>query len=418
MIDRVRLRSNQWRKLRALIMHLGTSEGFYSTRFRAANLRFTSMNRIEDFIAVIPPTTKADILADRIEHPPFGTNLTKPLAHYTRFCATSGTSTGQPMAWIDTPESWEAMLACWRRVYEAADLIKGRDRILFAFSFGPFLGFWTAFEAGAKDYLVIPAGGLSSHARLEAMARYGVTVLCCTPTYALRLGEMIGEKSGVERMALRIKKIIVAGETGGSIPEVRARIEKLWDAEVFDHHGMTEIGPVSHELPGQPGYLCIMEEAYLAEVVNPGTLAEVADGECGELLLTTLDRTACPLLRYRTGDWVKKRIIDGRLCLEGGMLSRVDEMAVIRGVNVYPSAIESIVRQFPEAGEFVIEQKNIDGMEELELLVEIEGNIAKSLLAKIEHRLRDTLHLRIPVKVVEPGSLPKGEFKSRRWRRV
>jgi phenylacetate-CoA ligase len=173
-------------------MHLATSDSFYGHKVREWGARVTAMNRLEDFIAKVPPTVKADILADRVEHPPFGTNLMKPLTHYTRFCATSGTSTGQPMAWIDTPDSWEAMLVCWRRVYEAAGLEKGKDRLLFAFSFGPFLGFWTAFEAAAKDYLVIPAGGLSSQARLEAMARYGVTVLCCTPTYAQRLGEMIG----------------------------------------------------------------------------------------------------------------------------------------------------------------------------------------------------------------------------------
>ena len=417
-IDGVRLRSNQWRKLRAIAMHLATSDTFYGRRFREWGVRLTAMNRLEDFVAKIPPTVKADILQDRIEHPPFGTNLMKPLSHYTRFCATSGTSTGQPMAWIDTPESWEAMLNCWRRVYEAAGIEKGKDRLFFAFSFGPFLGFWTAFEAGAKDYLVIPGGGLSSQARLEAMARYGVTVLCCTPTYAQRLGEMIGETSGIDLASLQVRKIIVAGEVGGSIPEVRKRIEQLWACEVFDHHGMTEVGPVSHEHPGQPGILCVIEDAYFTEVVNPDTLTEVADGECGELLLTTLDRTACPLLRYRTGDWVKKRIIDGHLCLEGGMLGRVDEMAVIRGVNVYPSAVENIVREFPEVGEFIIEQKQIDGMEELELQVEMDGNVPKTLLKKIEHKLRDTLHLRIPVKAVESGSLPRHEFKAKRWRRV
>lgn len=417
-IDRVRLRSNQWRKLRTIVMHLATSDSFYGHKFREWGARVTAMNRLEDFIVKVPPTVKADILADRVEHPPFGTNLMKPLTHYTRFCATSGTSTGQPMAWIDTPDSWEAMLVCWRRVYEAAGLEKGKDRLLFAFSFGPFLGFWTAFEAAAKDYLVIPAGGLSSQARLEAMARYGVTALCCTPTYAQRLGEMIGEQSGIERMSLRVRKIIVAGETGGSIPEVRRRLEKLWDCEIFDHHGMTEIGPVSYQMPGHPGTLCVMEDSYFAEVVDPVTLAEVADGECGELLLTNLDRTACPLMRYRTGDWVKKRIIGGHLCLEGGMLSRVDEMAVIRGVNVYPSAIEGIVREFDEIVEFVIEQRNVDGMEEIELLIEVDGNVAKSPLKRLENKLRDTLHLRIPVRLVESGSLPKAEFKSKRWRRV
>ena len=161
-----------------------------------------------------------------------------------------------------------------------------------------------------------------------------------------------------------------------------------------------------------------MEDAYFAEIVDPVTLTEVAEGECGELLLTNLDRTACPLMRYRTGDWVKKRIIGGRLCLEGGMLSRVDEMAVIRGVNVYPSAIEGIVRQFPEIEEFVVEQRNVDGMEEIELLVEIPGNVAKNPIKRLENKLRDTLHLRIPVRVVAPGAFPKGEFKSKRWRKV
>lgn len=418
MIDRVRLRSNQWRKLRGIVMHLATSDSYYGRRFRDWGVRITTMNRLEDFVAKIPPTVKSDLLQDRIESPPFGTNLMKPLPHYTRFCATSGTSTGEPMAWIDTPESWETMLACWRRVYDAAGIEKGRDRLFFAFSFGPFLGFWTAFEAGARDYLVIPGGGLSSQARLEAMARYGVTVLCCTPTYAIRLGEMIGERSGIERMSLRIQKIIVAGETGGSIPEVRRRIESLWDAEVFDHHGMTEVGPVSYQLPGSPGQLAVIEDAYFAEIVNRETGAEVAEGEFGELLLTNLDRTACPLLRYRTGDWVRKRYDEGRLCLDGGILGRLDEMVVVRGVNIYPSAVENVIRHFPEVVEFAVQQRRRDAMEEIEVLVELPVSAPNLLVDKIEGRLRDVFSLRIPVKRVLPESLPRREFKSRRWIKV
>ena len=418
LIDRVRLRSNQWRKLRSIVLNLATTDSFYGKKFRETELRVTRMNRIEDFIAQVPFTTKADIQADRAAHPPFGTNLTRAIHQYTRFCQTSGTSTGEPMAWVDTPESWEAMLKCWQRVFEAAGLVKGRDRIFFAFSFGPFLGFWTAYEAAAKDFLVIPAGGLSSQARLEAMARYGATVLCCTPTYALRLGELIGESSGVERMSLRINKIIVAGETGGSVPEVRKRLEKLWDARVFDHHGMTEVGPVSYETEDMPRCLIVIEESYLAEIVDPITGVEVADGECGELILTTLDRTACPLLRYRTGDWVKKKLHRGRLVLDGGILSRVDDMVVVRGVNVYPSAIEAVVREFPEVVEFMVEQRKVDAMDEIELLVEMDGNVAKPLLKRIETKLRDTFSLRIPVKLAEPQSLPRHEFKAKRWRLI
>lgn len=417
-IDRDRLCSSQWRKLRSILVSLIDPESFYFRKFQAAGVHVSAMDGVEDFIRQVPFTTKDELLADRVENPPFGTHLTKPLEAYTRFCQTSGTSSGQPVAWLDTCESWEAMLACWRRVYEAADLVKGQDRIFFAFSFGPFLGFWTAYEAASGHYLSMPSGGLSSQARLEMMARYGATVLCCTPTYALRLGELLGAASGVGREALCIKKIIVAGEPGGSIPEVRARIEALWGARVYDHHGMTEVGPVSYEMTEAPGQLVVIEEAYLAEVIDPATGLEVEDGHHGELVLTTLDRTAGPLLRYRTGDWVQKKMWNARLTLKGGVLSRVDDMVVVRGVNVYPSAVEAVVRQFSEVVEFMVEQRKVDAMDEIELLIEIPGNVPKNLLKRIESKLRDTFSMRIPVRLVDPDSLPRYEFKARRWRKV
>lgn len=416
--DREKLRALQWRKLRSILVSILESGGFYVRKFQASGVHVSSMDGLADFVAQVPFTLKDELLADRVEHPPFGTHLTRPLTEYTRFCQTSGTSTGQPVAWLDTADSWEAMLACWRRVYEAADLVRGEDRLFFAFSFGPFLGFWTAYEAANGHYLALPSGGLSSQARLEMMARYGATVLCCTPTYAMRLGEQIGEISGVAREQLSIRKIIVAGEPGGSVPEVRQRIERLWGARVYDHHGMTEVGPVSYETTARPGYLAILEEAYFAEVIDPATGLEVEDGGCGELVLTTLDRTAGPLLRYRTGDWVKKSLHEGHLTLEGGVLSRVDDMVVVRGVNVYPSAVEAVVRQFPDVVEFMVEQRKVDAMDEIELLVEIPGNVSKQLLKQLESRLRDTFSMRIPVRLVDEGSLPRYEFKAHRWHKV
>jgi phenylacetate-CoA ligase len=417
-IDRAALRATQWRKLNAILLGLAASESFYACKLRAHNLCSPSFQGIEELLSRMPFTTKAELLADRMEHPPFGSNLTLPLEGYTRFCQTSGTTSGQPMAWLDTQESWEAMLECWRRVFHGAELVKGRDRVFFAFSFGPFLGFWTAFEAAASDYLAMPGGGLSSQARLEMMARYGATVLCCTPTYALHLGEMIGASSGVELQNLSVRTIIVAGEPGGSIPEVRGRIQELWGARVYDHHGMTEVGPVSYEVSQYPRRLFVVEESYLAEIIDPQTGAEVSAGECGELVLTTLDRVACPLLRYRTGDWVRKGMLGGRLVLEGGVLGRVDDMVVVRGVNVYPSAIEAVVRQFPEVTEFMVEQKKVGAMDEIELLIEAPGEVSKTLLSDIEIRLRDTFSLRIPVHLVAEGSLPRHEFKAKRWRRA
>lgn len=393
--------SLQEAKLKALRQKVAAMGGF--------NSRCTGDGAFES----LPFTTKEEVLADHVAHRPFGSALTEPLANYTRFCQTSGTSTGQPMAWVDTPQSWEAMLNCWRWVYRGAQLEKGVDRVFFAFSFGPFLGFWTAFEAAATDYLTIPGGGLSSQARLEAMARYQATVLCCTPTYALRLGESIGDQSGVSLDQLSVRKVIVAGEPGGNVPGVRERIEKLWNARVFDHHGMTEVGPVSFESVELPGYLQVIEEAYLAEIIDPRTGHEVAEGECGEMVLTTLDRTACPLIRYRTGDWVRKRRIEGRLCLEGGVLGRVDEMVVIRGVNLYPSAVEGVVRQFAEVAEFQVEQRKVEAMDEIVVLVELLPGAGGEVVKQLEAKLRDTFSMRIPVQRAE--SLPRYEFKARRW---
>jgi phenylacetate-CoA ligase len=227
---------------------------------------------------------------------------------------------------------------------------------------------------------------------------------------------MIGEASGVERLALRVSKVIVAGEPGGCIPAVRARLEKLWDARVYDHHGMTEVGPVSYESTDLPGCLQVIEEAYFAEVIDPATGREVDEGGEGELVLTTLDRGACPMLRYRTGDWVRKGYRHNRLMLEGGVLSRIDDMVVVRGVNVYPSAVEAVVRRFPEVVEYLVEQRKVDAMDEISLVIEAPEAQAKNLAKRLEARLRDTFSLRIPVRLAEPGTLPRHEFKARRWR--
>lgn len=402
----------------AQVLAAAGSSAFYRQKLAKVGVVPSAIQSVRDYIQRVPFTTKAELLADHLAYPPFGSNLTQPLGAYTRFCQTSGTSTGQPMAWVDTPESWSAMLRCWRQVFHAAGLQPGLDRVFFAFSFGPFLGFWTAFEAAAADFLVIPGGGLSSQARLAMMARYGVTVICCTPTYALRLGELLGTEGAPAASALSVRKIIVAGEPGGSLAAVRSRIEQLWGARVFDHHGMTEVGPVSYESLDNPGYLSLMESSYFAEIMDPATGVEVADGECGELVLTTLDRLSCPLLRYRTGDWVRKSTSSGRLLLQGGILGRVDDMVVVRGVNLYPSAIEAVVRQFPEVVEFLVEQKKIEAMDEIELLVEVSIPQDSAVIAALATRLRDAFSLRIPVRAVPIGSLPRHEFKSRRWQRA
>ena len=257
------------------------------------------------------------------------------------------------------------------------------------------------------------------------MVAHEVDVLCCTPTYAMRLGELFSSHSQDETAAFRLKKIIVAGEPGGSLPAVRERLSKLWKgARVFDHHGMTEVGPVTYEHSEKACHLCVIEEAYLAEIIDRETHLEVAPGQRGELVLTTLTRTASPLLRYRTGDLVEKAYFQPTgarepvLSLDGGILGRVDEMVVIRGVNVYPTAVEKIIRGFPEVVEFQVIQTTHQSMEELEVTIEAEERAKadlSDLAERVARELADAFTLRIPVHLVETGTLPRFEFKSKRW---
>lgn len=420
MSDRRRIETLQTERLAALLGELLKGNAFYRERLVKSGLGKGPLT-LADFSAKMPFTSKMDLVWDREEFPPYGSNLTYPMTRYSRYCQSSGTTRG-PLPSLDTAESWSAMLDCWDRVYEAA-AVAVSEKVFFAFSFGPFLGFWTAFESATRrGNLSIPGGGLSSKARLEAMVAHEVEVLCCTPTYAMRLGELFASHHNDEIAAYRLKKIIVAGEPGGSIEAVRKRLSSLWKgARVFDHHGMTETGPVTFEHPDKPLSLCVIEEAYYAEVIDRETHREVEPGQCGELVLTTLTRTACPLLRYRTGDLVEKNFFeapsggDPLFCLVGGVLGRVDDMVVIRGVNVYPTAVEKIIRGFPEVVEFQVIQTTSQSMAELTVMIEADVRTGSDLAGRIQCELADALTLRVPVEVVEAGALPRFEFKSQRW---
>src|SRR5262249_16004588 len=161
---------------------------FYSAKLRAAGIA-TCPSTLDEYFATVPFTTKAELIDNQIAHPPYGTNLTYPLEAYTRFHQTSGTM-GPPIRWLDTRASSETVLDCWTRIYQTAGL-GAHDRIFFPFSFGPFLGFWGAFDAATRmGCLAIAGGGMRSTARIQALLDNQVTALCTTPTYALRLAEV------------------------------------------------------------------------------------------------------------------------------------------------------------------------------------------------------------------------------------
>lgn len=407
------LRAAQLARVRALVAAVLPANPFYAKKFGPVEVR-----TFDDF-ATLPFTTKAELTADQQQNPPYGSNLTYPLARYTRFHQTSGTSTGQPLRWLDTVESWEWIAGCWRHYFALMGLTPG-ERLFFPFSFGPFLGFWSAFDAASRlGFMCIPGGGMSSAARLRLLLEHRCQILFATPTYALHLAEVATE----ERLDIAnsaVRAIVVAGEPGGNIPATRERIETAWGARVFDHYGMTEVGPVAVEAADAPGSMYLLECEYLAEVIAPDTGAAVPDGEVGELVLTNLGRTGSPLIRYRTGDLVKFAMSpdpQGRSWrrLDGGILGRADDMIHVRGNNLYPAAIEAIVRRFAEVVEFRV---CVDYSKPLaDLRIEIEpapGANAAGAAEDIARAVRDDLLFRVEVRAVAPGTLPRFEMKARR----
>jgi phenylacetate-CoA ligase len=417
-LDRTALSVQQGVRLRQLIDAIHGRNAFYTAKLRAAGIDAASLRSLDD-LAHVPLTEKSELLADQDRCPPWGSILTEPLAHYTRYNQTSAT-TGRPLRWIDTNASWQWMLECWKAVYRGA-LVDASDRILFAFSFGPFLGLWTAFDAACQiGAHAIPCGGMSSQQRLALVDDVRATVVCCTPTYALRLAEVAAE-SGRALASSSVRTLIVAGEPGGSIPDTRRRIEESWGARVIDHHGLTEVGPISFECQDAPGFLHLNESEFICEVLD-GERRPVPDGERGELVVTNLGRIASPVLRYRTGDIVvrrSERCRCGRTLarLEGGILGRTDDMVTVRGINVYPTAIESVVRGVREVTEFRTTVTNTGPLRTLLVEIELAAGAAEgeALREQIAQKLRAVIGLTMDVRIVPAGALPRFEMKARRF---
>ena len=412
------IEEHQLKRLHQMLQAVLPTNEFYRKKFSANDFSsIDSLNKLKD----APPTTKADLVDDQLQHPPYGTDLTFPIEKYIRIHQTSGT-TGKPLYWLDTEESWDWWAECWKVIFQAAGA-HSSDRIYFAFSFGPFIGFWAGWEGARRlGALAISGGGQSTSQRLKAIVDYGATVLVCTPTYALHMASE-GRKAGMDlarEAAVRIT--IHAGEPGASIPSTKRMIEEAWGAKCFDHPGATEVGAFGFECQSHPGAVHVNESEFIAEVVDPNSGEPTREREKGELVITNLGRIGSPIIRYRTGDLVQPR---GEACpcgrpfmlLEGGVLGRVDDMIVIRGVNVFPSALENVMREFPEIEEFRVETFEKQAMRELKLILEPGSNHSsvQGLDDKVSQRVRECIGLRPQVELVSPGTLPRFELKAKRF---
>ncbi|MGE0757933.1 MAG: phenylacetate--CoA ligase family protein [Pirellulaceae bacterium] len=405
-LDRDQLETLQLAKLNALCERILPHSAFWAERIPRRLLPLRSWN---DFRSMAY-TSKADLVggSDAV----YTHNLTFPTERYVRLHRTSGTH-GHPLAVLDTASDWQWWIDTWQFVLDAAD-VDVRDRVLMAFSFGPFIGFWSAYDAVlARGALVIPGGGQSSLARLGMLQSYSVTAIFCTPSYALHLAE-VGEQQEIDVARLGVRKIIVAGEPGGSAPGTRARIEAAWGARVIDHAGATEVGPWGYA-DSQGRGLRIVETEFIAEFRSLETGDPAAEHELSELVLTSLGRDGCPVIRYRTGDLVRPswpaEETNRFVLLTEGVLGRVDDMLIIRGVNVFPAAVENILRTFPDIVEFRLTATKHGELDELS--VEVEDRRGEPQRVARELQLR--LGLRVDVQLVPPGSLPRFEGKGRRF---
>lgn len=404
-LDRVKLQ-----RLNALLAEILPSNRFYAKKFGGLEGPLRSLDELCDW----PLTTKEELVAaaDRSGVP---ANLTYPLERYQRFHQTSGTR-GNPMPVFDTAHDWQWWMECWRTVLERGGVGPG-DRVLVASSFGPYAGFWSGFDGViAAGAMAIPCGGMTSRGRLDLARRTSATVLMATPSYCLHLIET-GREAGLDLAALPIRLVVVAGEPGGSVPTVRQQITNAFGAEVLDHAGATEVGPWG--VGDQAGtVLEVLEPWFHAEFLPAESAGAPAGSGLRELVLTTLGRAGAPVLRYRTGDLVQPRwpeeATDGqppRVQLVGGVLGRCDDMLVVRGVNVFPRAIDEIIRAFPEIAEYRVgihRRGSLDAM-----TIEVED--PQQSPARIADALKLRLGLRVDVCCVPAGSLPRFEGKGRRF---
>ena len=408
--SREQLDALKLKRLRGLVQAILPPNRFYAAKLARVSHELPSLAALEQW----PFTFKEELVEAAASGEPG--NLTWSPDRYVRFHQTSGTH-GRPLPVFDTADDWAWWMACWEAILDRGGVEPG-DRVLVASSFGPYAGFWSCFDAVLmRRAMAIPTGGMTTLARLEMARSLGATVLVATPSYALHLAEVAAEHK-LDLKHLPIRLVIVAGEPGGSAPAVRARIREAWGAELLDHAGATEVGPWGvGDLAGRG--LDVIEPWFHAEFLSVQTGQAARQDELSELVLTTLGRVGSPVIRYRTGDLVRPRWptsdeIAAGACpwvrLEGGILSRADDMRVVRGVNIFPGAIDDIVRSFPEIVEYRLTLATHESLDVLKL--EIEDHLSDP--DRVARELQVRLGLRVDVIVVQTGSLPRFEGKGRR----
>ncbi|MFR1955752.1 phenylacetate--CoA ligase family protein [Phocaeicola coprophilus] len=387
---------------------------FYKQRFAACGLRPEDIRTLDD-VRKLPFTTKQDLR----DNYPFGLSAV-PLEEVVRLHSSSGT-TGTPTVILHTQHDLDEWANAVARCLYMVGLRKG-DIFQNSSGYGMFTG-GLGFQYGAErlGMLTVPAAAGNTKRQIKFITDFGTTALHAIPSYAGRLYEVMEEMGIDPRRDTRLRTLIIGAEPHSD--EQRRRIEQMLGVKAYNSFGMSEMcGPgVAFECPEQNG-LHIWEDYYIVEIVDPQTLEPVPDGEVGELVLTTINREAMPLLRYRTRDLT--RILPGE-CPCGRhhkrldrMKGRSDDMMILKGVNIFPIQIENILMQFRELGtDYLITLTNLEANDEMTVEVELneftdDYGFLQRLTKEITRQLKDEILITPRVKLVPKGSLPKQEGKA------
>lgn len=428
-MSREDLKRLQLIKLRRMADWAYRESPFHRRSFESAGFHPDQLKSLDD-LRRIPFLTREDWMDSISAHPLFGDLPATSEVNAIRYHLTSGTSGRTAIRVLDGTKDWAWISEMW--CYGMWGFgVRPEDIVYFAFGYGHFIGFWGAHYACEKiGALVIPGGAQTTEARVHQIIDMGVTTVCSTPTYALRLWQQATEMGIDLASESKVNKVVLSGEPAGSIPAVKRQLEEAWGAQCGDTAGMTELGTIMiFECDRQPGGTHIIEDHFIEEVVNPDTGEEVGYGELGERVVTSFGRGLIPVLRYRTKDMVMKVPYSTCSCgrtgdlYEGGIRGRWDDMKLIRGTNVYPRAVESIVREHDAIDEFQIYiWRRDDIRDEITIKVEVKPG-REAEWPQLEPELWDELAqahegLHFLIELMEPGSLPRFELKARRLQDV
>jgi phenylacetate-CoA ligase len=424
-LPREELQALQLLKLRRLCEWAYATTPFHQRKFDEAGFRPEQIQTFDD-IRRIPFMTREEWMASLQEKPLFGDTLATDPANAIRYHLTSGTSGRTPIRVLDGTKDWDWISEMW--CYGLWGFgIRPEDSVYFAFGYGSFIGFWGAHYACEKiGALVVPGGAQTTEARIKQIVELGVTTVASTPTYALHLWQKAREMGIDLATQSKVNKVILSGEPAGSIPAVKRQLEEAWGAQCGDTAGMTEIGTIMiFECAHHSGGTHIIEDHFIEEVLDPNSAEPVGYGELGERVVTSFGRGFIPLIRYRTRDMVMKVPASTCTCgrtwdlYSGGIRGRWDDMKLIRGTNVYPSAVEAIIREYPAIDEFQISIWRKDEIQdEIDIKLEIKPGFEHTW-PELQTRLAKDLAeahegLRFNVVRMDYGTLPRFELKARR----